>query len=54
MQDVERLSEKQEARLIHYADQEILNLSRIYKNRAVGDSASAVDAAGLDQLATEV
>lgn len=52
--DSHQLSPKQEAKLIHYADQEILNISRLYKNRAVGDGEAAVASAALDQLAAKV
>lgn len=46
----ERLSARQENRLIHHADQEMLNISRMYKNRAVEEGSDAVAALALDQL----
>jgi hypothetical protein len=48
------LSSKQESKLIHYIDQRLLDISRLYKRRAVEDSDQAVASQALDQLLEEL
>lgn len=48
------LSSRQEGKLIHYLDQKLLEVSRLYKRRAVEDSVQAVAASALDQLLLEL
>lgn len=48
------LTVKQESKLIHFIDQRLLDVSRLYKRRAVEDSDQAVSASALDQLLLEL
>lgn len=50
----QQLSAKQEGKLIHFVDQRLLDVSRLYKRRAVEDSQQAVSSTALDQLLTEI
>lgn len=48
------LTVRQERNFIHFVDQKMLEISRMYKNRAVGDENDAVAGDALDQLLREV
>lgn len=49
-----RLTQHQESKLIHYCDQKLLDISRLYKNRALQDSELATASAALDLILDQV
>lgn len=51
---VPALTIRQERNFIHFVDQKMLEISRLYKNRAVRDEGDAVAGDALDQLLHEI